>query len=143
MKLINITTLLVAAAISHLSSAAVSNNERSDEVNLLIKNLRHLGTGEKPVKGDTSTKKEKKLKGDGADMKEKLPPKVKGDSDKKKEKGVKGESSGKEEKEGPSSKAPKTYEPKEKESKTKKPSEMFPSDYPSNLMSDVPTEVPV
>jgi hypothetical protein len=139
MKLINITSLLVVAVISFLSSVAVSATEHSDEVNFFIKNLRHLSTGEKPVKG--AAKKEKKVKGDSAD-KDKLSPKVKDDSDKKKGKGVKGESSGKEENES-SSKAPKTKPPKEPESKTKKPSEVFESDYPSSLVSNAPTEVPV
>ena len=134
MKLVNITSLLVVAAISFLSSFTVSAVERSDEVNILTKNLRHLGTGEKPIKG--AAKKEKKVKGDATD-KEKLPPKIKGGGDKTKEKGVKGEES-----EG-SSKASKTKPPKVPESKTKKPSEVFESDYPSTVVSDVPSEVPV
>ena len=139
MKLINITPLLVVA-VSLISNLSVSANENSDQVNAFMKNLRHLGTGEKPVKG--AAKKEKKVKGDSADNKEKMSPKVKSDSDKKKGQGVKGESNGKEENEG-SNTTPKTKPPKVSESKTKKPSKVFESDYPSNLVSLVPTEVPV
>ena len=55
MKVINITSLLVVAAISFLSNVAVSATEHSDEVtNAVLTNLRHLATGEKPVKGETA-----------------------------------------------------------------------------------------
>lgn len=141
MKLINVTSLLVVAVVSFLSSVTVSATEHANEVNAIIKNLRHLATGEKPVKGAAKSeeKKEKKIKGDTADKKEKMSPKVKEESDKKKEKGVKGESSSK----GGGSETPKTNPPKVTESKTKKPTEVFESDYPSSLVSDAPTAVPV
>ena len=150
MKIISVTSLLVVVASSILSNVAASTTEQSNDVSALLKNLRHLGTGGKQVKGEA--KKDKKVKGDAVEKKEKMPPKVKGETDKKKEKAVKGESSGKEESEGgakggseggaaktPSTKAPKSEKPE----KTKSPKKMLESDYPSIVPSVVPAAVPV
>lgn len=136
MKIINITSLFMVAVVSFLSNVEVTASEHSDEMKLFIKNLRHLGVGEKSVKGAAvkGEKKEKKVKGEMTEKKEKMPPKVKEESDKKKEKGVKGESNEKES-QVKATKAPKENKPKE----TKDPSNVLASDFPSGA----PTEVPV
>jgi hypothetical protein len=126
---------LIPFAVAHclLQTASISATESSDGINVPSKNLRRLGTGERPI---TGAKKEKKIKGD-AETKEKLPPKKK-DAEKNMEKGVKGESIGKE---GGKVKVPKTKAPKE--STTPEPSDFMESDVPSDISSFSPSIVPL